>query len=342
MASEYQYISVVTPPTAAGTVAITVDTNLISTSSSFQGNPTLSGLPESLNPPASASFVLNVSSVTGTETENQFSYKIYTQLGTLLQQLGLGYTGTLAYAEEQYPATFQTTNSDHVTCVWSQCLFTIGVSGNTTGAEIVINKAPCLVTLEDAKNIGPEISFDFTSDFGVALTDSQIITSLVRASSMLTNRLRNNIVVSTYVKELRGQDTDAVKLTPYPVLDFDQPRIRRKNITDVYNLPQWGKFAYGIIGNKKQTLKFRFSEVHIDHREPFSIQNLCYLSFISGYSHIPDEIKTAVVEVVRLKMFYRDGLHSMKGGSNQYVWEPKDTRLERILVPILNYKMRPF
>ena len=341
MSSEYQYISVVTPPVTSGTLALTLDTNLISTSDLFQGNPTYTGIPETLNYPASASFVLSVSDITGNETEKQLSYKIYTQLGTYLQQLDLQFTGSLAYAEEVYAATFQTTNSDHCTCVWSQALFTMEVSSNTTGANVIINKAPCLITVTEAIEIGPEIGFDWTTDFGVTLSQESIARSCLRASAMLTNKLRNNVVISTYAKEVRGNSTNSIKLSPYPILDFNQPRIRRKNITDVYNLPQWGKFAYGIMGNKRQCLQFRFHETLIDHREPFNQENLVYISWVSGQNHIPDEIKTAIVELSRYKMFYRDGLKSMKAADNAYSWDSDDKRLINILVPILNYKMRP-
>ncbi len=340
MSSEYQYISVVSPPTTAGTLAITLDTNLISSSDLYQGNPTYTGIPETLNYPASASFVLLVSGITGAETEIELSSKIYNQLGTYIKQQNLQYQGSLAYAEEVYAATFQTTNSDHCTCVWSQALFTIGVSGNTIGAIIQVDKSPNLITIADALDLGVTVGFDWQTDAGVSLTNAQIARNCLIASSFLTNRLRNNIVISTYAKELRGNDTNSIKLSPYPVLDFDQPRIRRKNITDIYNLPQWGKFAYGIMGSKRQSLQFRFHEVHIDHREPFSYQNLVYLTFLSGHNHIPEEVKMAVVELTRYKMYYRDGLRSMKAGDNMFSWD-KDTRLNAILIPIMNYKMRP-
>ncbi len=146
--------------------------------------------------------------------------------------------------------------------------------------------------------------------------------------------------MSTYAKEYRGNDTDTIKLFPKPVLDFDQPRIRRKNITDIYNLPQWGKFAY-FLSHEAGTLKFRFSESLIDHREPFSIQNLVYVSYVSGHNTIPDEVKKAVIEMIKYRLSDNEDLKSMKGGSGSFEFLSPTERLQRILVPIMNYKMRP-
>ncbi len=127
---------------------------------------------------------------------------------------------------------------------------------------------------------------------------------------------------------------------PKPVLDFDQPRVRRKNITDVYNLPQWGKFAY-FIGHEQSTLCFRFDESLIDHRQPFAKQNLVYVSFVAGHNTIPEEIKDAIAELTKYRLYSRNDLKSLKGGSGSFeFWEPAKV-LERIIIPIRLYKCRP-
>ena len=105
-------------------------------------------------------------------------------------------------------------------------------------------------------------------------------------------------------------------------------------------MPQWGKFAY-FLNHLKGTLKFRFSETVIDHREPFYIQNLVYVSYVSGHNSIPQEIKEAVIELSKYRIISRNDLKSMKGGSGAFEFLDPRQILKRILVPVQNYKMRP-
>lgn len=341
MSFNYQYLSVVTPPVTPGNLSIQVQTYTFSSTDTGSSKTNSSGYPDTFNNPVISLFTLNVSGVTGSEDEIGLATIIYNQLGTCIIQNGLNYSGFLAYAEEVYPATYQATRSDHCVCLWSQTLFTASIVTNTIGANIVINPSPVLLTLQEALDLAVMINFDYTANSGVTLTNDQIVKAMLQNSSFLTNRMRNKIVVSTYGKEISGNDTDTVTMYPYPVIDFDQPRIRRKNIVDVYNLPQWGKFAYGIVGNNRKGLKFRFSETLIDHREPFGKDNLVYLSFLSGHFHIPEEIKLAIVEFIRLNMLFSPELKSMKGGSGAFVFNDYTKLVEKILTPILQYKMRP-
>lgn len=341
MSSEYQFLSVMTPPVTAGQLSFSVQTTTFASTDTGAPKNTVTAFPDTFNMPVVSTFVVSISSINGTESEIGLATKVFNQLGTSIIQQGLNYAGFLSYAEEVYPATFQVTRSDHCVCVWSQTLFTISISSNTTGCSILIDQAPALVTLQGGLDSGLLINFDYTTDFGATLTNSQIMDSILKSSSALTNRLRNFIIISTYAKEIRGNDTDCVQLAPYPVIDFDQPRIRRKNIVDVFNLPQWGKFAYGIVGHKRNNLKFRFSEYLIDHREPFYSQNLVYISFIAGHNHIPEEIKDAVVEYSMYKLHNRGELKSMKGGSGAFAFIDSIKVLQKLLIPILNYKMRP-
>lgn len=338
MASNSFFVSVMTPPTSAGVITLNINTYPFSTTSNNHPDLSGSGIPEGLNTPSNAYFTLDIT-VAGTEKEAELATLISTTLGTYLINNNLNYQGWLAFAEEPYLATFQVTKTDHCVCVWTQATYTMEVTANDTGAAVEVHKSPILLTLEEAKEIAVLIGWDFKTFNGATLNNTQIIAMLHAESAYLTSRLRNNLVISTYAKEYRGNDTDTVSMGPRPLIDFDQPRIRRKNISDTFNLPQWGKFAF-FINHEKGTLKFRFSETIVDNREPFSIQNLIYISFIAGHNTIPETIKTAVVEFGRFRASNRNGIKSMKGGSGMFEFESSKEILYRISNPIKPYKMR--
>jgi hypothetical protein len=203
-----------------------------------------------------------------------------------------------------------------------------------------VNRSGALVTLDDAINrYGFTGNFNWQTFSNSPMANFQIINSILEASNFLTTKLRNPIVMSTFGKELRGNDTDTVFLGIRPVWDFDEPRIRRKNITDVFNLPQWGKFAYWL-DHEAGLLKFRFHESLINHREPFYSQNLVYLSFVAGYMTIPDEIKGAVIEIAKYRLHDNSELEMMKGGSGQFKFLDYKKRLSRIFDMVrTTYKM---
>ena len=190
MASNALYISVMTPPVSAGTIDIHIKTSVFSPSNNNPPTDVLTGttgIPEGLNIPASADFTYT-QAVTGSEDEEDLAEEICNGLGAYLIANQLNYQGWLAYTEEVYPATFQVTRTDHCICIWSQTLFDIEIPTNTSNAKLVVNKSSALLTLQEAKDLAPNVNYDWRTEARIAMTDDQIISSIVSSSSFLTNR----------------------------------------------------------------------------------------------------------------------------------------------------------
>lgn len=326
MSSNTFFISVMDGATSNGGLTVNIETEIFSTSTETTQSEAVS-----------ASF--NITGITNGMTEYEIATQISNQLGAALKLQDLNYLGELAYSEEEYPATFQITKTDHIVCIWSQSLFTVSVSNNTCSAKFCVKPKPNLISLNESQNKAFQVRFNLKDGSGVALTDDQIIDLTYGASSFLTTLFRNNIVRCTYAKELRGNDTNAIKLYPRPVVDFDMPRVRRRDSINSFDTLSWGKDAY-FIGHDRGSLVFRHSEHIVDEKEPFYIQNMVYLSFIAGENHIPEEIKLGILDLSRYKIQVSGEIKSMKGGTAAFEFFPASEGLTGILLPLKIYKMR--
>lgn len=196
------------------------------------------------------------------------------------------------------------------------------------------------MTLAEAMDIAASLSFSWRSESGSTITEAQMIKLLTLASADITRTLKNNIVMSSYLKEIRGNDTTGVKLSPSPIIDFDEPRIRRKDVSDNFNLPSWGKWVY-FINHASGELCYRRDEFLVDSQSPFSRDNLVYVGFIAGHYTIPEEIKKAVVEMSRYLLQPRQmDIQELAGGSGRIKFGDKIPAIKRIYLALKGFKAR--
>jgi hypothetical protein len=326
MASVALFLSVMTPADVNGDFVLRLETKDFSTTAVYT---------ESINETELVTLNLAVCGITTDMSEIEIAETTYKQLSDQIIAANRAFNGSLAYSEEQYPSTFQLTYSEHVVCIWSQAQFTSKIVNDSTNAILELAGRPCLITVTEAK--ANAVISDFT--FG-NLTDTEISKSIKNASAFLTNRLRNNIVITTYAKEYRTKDTASVRLSPMPVLDFSNPRLRQRVSPQQSVVTVWDKRYFTLLHDKGELI-FRAGETLINVSEPYEIQNSIYITFISGYQDIPDEIKTAVIDLCKYKITSRDDIKSMKGGSGAFEFFGTSKVLKSILIPIAPYKMRP-
>lgn len=332
MGSNATFLSVMTPATSAGTITFLLET--------IDYTATLTPS-DRMSQSESLSVTLTVTGVVCTIDEVELATLIYEQISeAILAQTDLAYDGVMTTPDETTPGNFQVTNSEHVICLWSQALFKLSVVSNPTGCTLVLSEAPVLITLAEAKEIASVLSLSWRSDQGTTLTDAQIIKLLTLASADLVSKLRNNIVLTTYMKEFKGNNVLGIKLSPTPIIDYDQPSIRRKDSSADFATLDWGKWVYHL-NHETGKFTFRKDEVIIDDGSPFYKDNVILISFIAGHTHIPDEIKKGVVDMARYLLNPRKmDIQELAGGSGKIKFGDKVSYLDRIFLSLKRYKAR--
>jgi hypothetical protein len=254
------------------------------------------------------SIVLNVSGITGTETENQLSFKVYTQLITYYTQNNYLYSNIppgnfnsqfppyLAFPDQIMLPLFSITRTDHCICIMSQCAFEVSTPVNATGSDIEILDVGVLCTLADAKNMIPVMNLNFQDPSGNPLTDAQLIYMLKMASSGLIKFLRNFVVSSTILEYYIGFGTSTLFVKKTPMIDFYPPVIRRPTILSIQQLTTFGTVKSNFACDRNMgSIYYRFSQTFLDNIEPFEDGNEIMIAYIAGYKKIPMIIKEYVM-----------------------------------------------
>jgi hypothetical protein len=276
-----------TPAASAGTLTIELDTN-------------------DLYP--NVSIVLNVSGITGTETENQLSFEVYTQLTTYYTQTNhLYYNVPPGNFDTQFPPylsfpdqvslpLFGITRTDHVICIMSQCGFDITISNNTTGSTIVQGDTGVLLTVKDFNNIAPITQTVTTDVNGTPFTEAQIIYMLNLASSDVIKFLRNFITSTTILEYnvCNGERDWYTKKSP--IIDFYAPVVRRPTILSIQQITTFGTVKSNFSCDRNRgRISYRFAQDFLVSQEPFEQGNEVMIAYIAGYKKIPLIIKEYVM-----------------------------------------------
>jgi hypothetical protein len=172
----------------------------------------------------------------------------------------------------------------------------------------------------------------------MAWTNQQIADFIEMGCADFISTARNNIVLSTYLGEFRTNMTKSIFLRPLPVLECDQPRIRRKNLYEMYSIPQYSSLAYDLI-RRSGELIFRFNQLYVNAGEPFDMDNEVRVTFRSGYPQIPKEVQKCVLLVAASINNPPRGLESLGGGSLKAKWRDPKKELYRIYQPVRKYIM---
>lgn len=286
---QYEFISVMTPPSSSGTIGFQFQT---------------------LDASVNYTYTIPCTGILSTDGEKETARKIYTCINSFLQNTLITNDNLLppgvnaifnipVYGNQDPVGNFRPAYTDHVVSMFSQAQFKYSITSNNTGANIKISTAPMLVTLAEALNYGAFTGQNFQDEFGVAYTTDQIITLVEIASIEITEILQNYIVNACYVHEEDGYFTDGIQLKKYPIRTCDTPRVRRPSIlqTLVADSTTMDILTKYIVNRETGWLTFRFSQNLIFNYEPFDYYNEIKVSYIGGEDVIPTSIKVATTQI---------------------------------------------
>lgn len=286
------YISVMTPVASSGNIVFSLET---------------------LDATSNIALVLNVSATAG-DSEITLARKIKDQLVIEVGQASATYSGMPVMCTTLPLATFYTARTDHVVSIWSQAQFSLAQVSNNTGAILKISSTPTLLTLAQAKNIGPLLGVDFMDDNGINYTDQQIMDSMELASGQIISLVNNNFVISNYLEEHIGHMEGAIQLRIGPIIDYDTPVVLPPSLIPTslnYLITYGGSFA---IDRKTKILAYRFDSNLFNVYDPFEMRNEVKLTYRAGLMNIP---KIVIEKTLQISSFLDDilGVTELKGGS---------------------------
>ena len=288
---------------------------------------------------ANVTVTLNVSGIAGNETTFQLGQIVNTQLNTFLFQNKMAYQnipplGTsqiippfLSFPDQAYNAMFNVTWTEHVVTVMSQCNFSITITSNTIGCKTWVDWNPVLVDLPTAKTDGAVLNILWEDPYGNLLSDDQIITNLVTASSKMCNFLRNNIVLTTYLYYEISNGQKSVFLPKIPVRDFFAPVIRRPIIFSIQQITANATVKSNfMLDRNRGELGYRFSQDFLYSVEPFDDGNEVMIAYVSGFQRIPSVIKEYTIKLGRTA---RDSeFDSMQGEGSRFNFKSTENTLK--------------
>jgi hypothetical protein len=318
--NNYSFVSIMTPSTnSTGMISFLLETVPYSVTPVIEGS----------TQPDPVSLTVNVCDINLTMDEVDISNLIASRFAAEIVTADIAYDGVPFFPNEQIVAKFQVTQTEHITEIWSQAKFKVKLVSNTTGVKLDISDdTGIFLTLAEGKSYAINIGYTFKGPGGSCLPDDQIIRQLKLACADIVLYLRNFVVMSTYINTFRGFDTMGVKLKPKPIIDFDSPRVRKKYLFDYLTspvsgdgfIPSSGKYIYAL-NNDTGSLTFRYDETLVADNSPFGKDNQILISFIAGYSFIPEAIKKAVVSLSRVTVDPRSmDIAELKGGSGSIKW----------------------
>lgn len=315
MADHRYYLSIMTPAASTGDIQLQIDTYDADFNISIQ--------------PDCTGFTAGMS-------ETDTAIVLQNQLVLQTPQ----YSGAPRFSAEPYAATFRITRTEHVICIWSQAQFRVQILNNNVGCNVKESTAPCLMTLAVAEGRAAAYGIPFATPNGGQLTTQEIIDLIEVTSSELCGYLRNNVVISTYLGEWRTDGMKAVFTSPCPGLAIDQPLIRRKNLYEMYSIPQYSQLAYNWVRHTGQ-LVFRFNQTYINAGEPFELDNEVRVTFIAGNWVIPADVQRGLYLLMILALTQGPGaVEELGGGTFKVKFKKTTEQLDRILRPLKSYAQK--
>lgn len=285
-----EYLSVLSVAASSGSLTLTLTTYDSSTTN--------------------VTIVAAVTGITSGDSETTIARKVMDQVPTILIQNAAKYSGVPSLIQNGPLPTFRLTRTEHVVCFYSECQFDISVT-NPTG---------CIVELENVFITTTE-ALDFSSIFGLGfdlMTAPHLSKLLSITSSRLVNMLNNPIVISTYRHDENTKWRRAIRLNRVPIVSVDKTMIRYPDILPFLAQVEVADInTFFDIDHLRGWIEYKFSQESIMCYEPFDYGNSIRLSYTAGYKYIPQEIKSAIIELAyNLQIFSGLGsFDSLKGGT---------------------------
>ncbi len=285
------------------------------------------------NPFLTGSFSVAITGLMSTDTPAVVAMKIYQALQTKFAEDSalLTYGGTAPFLLEQIPFTFRAYICEHVVNVWSQCQFSVAISSDTSGTNIVAAETPVFPLLTEAKDIAAVKGVNFVDQNGDDLTDAQIIKAMTLSSAQICAWLRGfNVVLSTYLHSETGQWWKGFPLRFNPVEFWDPINARGpfiSNYAGAYGAAVIQRFDVDSYTGVVEMLDFSES---LQIREIGDFGNQIHMTYAAGYSHVPDVLKAETVRVLGLSKEPLSIL-SLKGGRGEIVFRDQKDAMREIL-----------
>lgn len=301
-----QYLSILTVPSSAGNLGFTLTT---------------------IGASADLTITASVTGITTSHTESDVAKLFYDQVKIIIAQYGANYSPPASAIPNVPLAKFQITRTDHCVCLWSQAVFNLKITSNTTGAITSIRSNPTLITVTDALLYGAVMNQTFTG-----LTNAQIALLMELISDEVISVTRNKIVASTYLLDTWVNILDGYRLPAYPVITTDDPFVADPwqifSISEYSTLDESDRYLI----QRDGWIMYRNSQYLVfDDSDPFALGNEFRITWIAGYDHIPNTVKMALVKV---SPYYTTSgallYEELKGGTSSVKY--RDTKTEKNLI----------
>lgn len=128
----------------------------------------------------------------------------------------------------------------------------------------------------------------------------------------------------------------SVFTAPTPGLSIDQPLVRRKNLYEMYSIPQYSTLAYNWIRHTGQ-LVFRFNQTFVNAGEPFELDNEVRVTFMAGEYTIPREIQKGLVDFMSVVLTGTSGIEELAGGTFRVKFRNYEFELQRVMRSLKHY-----
>lgn len=286
---------------------------------------------ESLSAVPNVTFTVTINQVSG-ETIVQTARRLQDAINTAMAAInvtaidpqtsqsytinGIAYSGVARFSNEFPLPTFRITRTDNIIAVWSQAMFSVTVSSNTSGALVNIGPSPTLLDLVQAKNLALIMGGDFNDATDTVLPDNIICMLLETASDRVCKLVNNNFVYSGYLHELIGNLTGSTFLKMRPVIDYDPPQLRRPTILNLTSMLIARSAISYDVDRQSGIVNYRFTNALVNVAEVFDRNNEIKMSYTAGYMRIPTIVQEKTLQLAFETMQSADGsIQELKGGS---------------------------
>lgn len=322
MADSAQFISVLTPCTATGTIRVVLQTFDASTD---------------------ATITTDVS-VTNTDTVEAVAVKILNALNVELAAENADYRGYPVNSIAEPEATFQCNRTGHIVSIWSESQFSLTVShpGSVTGVTWKVGN-PLFLSLAEMASVGTIFRQTYLGVGGVALSNTEKQDLVYAACVEIVEFLSNPIVIRTYVHEEIGFWTESIYLRKTPITTWDAPLIRPAAVPTglVTSDFQDVRTPY-TVSKKSGEVHFRKAQNILFSYEPFDYHNEIRMSYRAGYGTIPDVIKHTAVKLTKLYERASTGFKMLAGGTSKIEFENSVSEAKTDLLQVLDsFKLPP-
>lgn len=309
MSQQLFFVSFLSNAASSGSINLTLQTN----------NPLFQETsPVATYTPINTTIALSVTGVIQGMDPVSIANLANTQFNTQLLQASAVYAGSPVFSSQIPNATFRIGQTDHVLSFFSQSLFTITASSNTTGAIVNLGPKPSLVTTGYIRSNAGLAAVPLVDVNGVTLTDTQLaFMSSVMSSQLITLLGMNYIVICTFLLEETGNYQLELDLTGgIPGIWFDGIRVKRP-----YSVSLYGTLvgdSTSIVWNyitKRGKLRYIPAQNLTNTYEPTFWGNELKVSYVAGNNHIPDAIGYGILRLLGAGLQNRYGIASLKTGS---------------------------